>query len=181
MSTYAEQRSESGATPSPSATDPVHPVRNPLVADPAMPWAVGMIMAMTPCSRRDAKRILAGAAESAHISPAVLAAAMVAGSQGVPVPAHVERALRRAVEAARTPSPRPADLVRGVALVPSRSRTEQVLSEFRRCQTVLAAAPSDRSARQALDDAAYTLCVLLGRTTVHDAVDAAEQHLAASA
>ncbi|MGW8885821.1 DUF5133 domain-containing protein [Streptomyces sp. NPDC055749] len=177
MSTYAEQRSESGASPSPSATAPVG---NPLLDEPPTPWAVGMIMAMTPCSRRDAKRILTAAAEAAHIAPTAMAAAMVAGSRGVPVPAHVERALRRAVEAARNPSPSPSDAARGVALVPSRQRTEQVLSEFRRCQALLAVTPSDRSARQALDDAAYTLCVLLGRTTVHDAVDAAEQHLAAS-
>ncbi|QNE79008.1 DUF5133 domain-containing protein [Streptomyces finlayi] len=84
------------------------------------------------------------------------------------------------MEAARTPAP-PSGTLRGVALLPSRPRTEQVLAEFRKCQALLAAAPSDRSARQALDDAAYTLCVLLGRTTVHEAVDAAEQHLAASA
>ncbi|TXS44410.1 DUF5133 domain-containing protein [Streptomyces sp. OR43] len=31
------------------------------------------------------------------------------------------------------------------------------------------------------DDAAYTLCVLLGRTGVHDAVLAAEEHLASGA
>ncbi|MEU8677953.1 DUF5133 domain-containing protein [Streptomyces sp. NPDC048560] len=135
---------------------------------------------MTPCSRRDAKRILAGAAEAAHVTPAAMAATMVAGSRGVPVPAHVERALRKAMETARTPAPPPVTL-RGVALMPSRSRTEQVLSEFRKRQALLAAAPSDRSARQGLDDAAYTLCVLLGRTTVHDAVDAAEQRLTTSA
>ncbi|MFC9247707.1 DUF5133 domain-containing protein [Streptomyces sp. NPDC057136] len=134
---------------------------------------------MTPCSRRDAKRVLAMAAETAHLTPAAMAAAMVAGSRGVPIPAHVERALRGAMETARTPAP-PPEAVRGVALLPSRPRTEQVLSEFRKRQALLAASPSDRSARQALDDAAYTLCVLLGRTTVHDAVDAAEQHLAAS-
>ncbi|GFN00930.1 hypothetical protein Sfulv_57400 [Streptomyces fulvorobeus] len=136
-------------------------------------------MAMTPCARRDAKRVLAVAAETAHLTPAAMAAAMVAGSRGAPVPAHVERALRGAMEAARTPA-LPSDAVRGVALLPSRARTEQVLTEFRKRQALLAAAPSDRSARQALDDAAYTLCVLLGRTTVRDAVDAAELHLAAS-
>jgi len=138
-----------------------------------------MIMAMTPCSRRDAKRVLAVAAEAAHLTPAAMATMMVAGSHGVPVPTHVERALRAAMETARTPAP-PSHAPRGVALLPSRPRTDQVLREFRRCQALLAASPSERSARQALDDAAYTLCVLLGRTTVHDAVDAAEQHLAAS-
>ncbi|TXS44409.1 DUF5133 domain-containing protein [Streptomyces sp. or43] len=65
--------------------------------------------------------------------------------------------------------------------MPSRARTAEVLAEFRGRQSRLTDAPSDMRARQALDDAAYTLCVLLGRTGVHDAVLAAEEHLASGA
>ncbi|MEU1348693.1 DUF5133 domain-containing protein [Streptomyces sp. NPDC005775] len=143
------------------------------VDEPRAAWAVGMVMAVTPCSARDARRVLDAAAKAAGITPAEVAAAMAAGARGGAVPARVERALHRAVAAARSVSPRGACVV----LMPSRSRTAEVLAEFRDCQARLTAAPSDLRARQALDDAAYTLCVLLGRTGAHDAVLAAEQHL----
>ncbi|MFE2018928.1 DUF5133 domain-containing protein [Streptomyces sp. NPDC059499] len=106
-----------------------------------------------------------------------MADAMVAGTRGVPVPVHIERALRRAMELARRPPASPSTGVNGLTLLPSRSRTGLALTEFRTCQARLAASPSDADLRQALDDAAYTLCVLMGRRTVHDAVLGAEQHL----
>lgn len=140
---------------------------------------MGMVMAATPCSAREAKQILAAAAELAHVTVGEMAAAMVAGSRGVPVPAQVERALRRAVEAARTPrSPAPAP---PVGITPSRSRTQEVLMRLRDCQARLAAAPTDPDALRAMDDVTYTLCVLMGRATAADALLAAEHHLARSA
>ncbi|MEU9094944.1 DUF5133 domain-containing protein [Streptomyces sp. NPDC048428] len=134
-------------------------------------------MAATPCSALQAAQILATAAEGAHVTPGQAAAAMIAGSRGATVPTHLERSLRRAIGNARTPSLAAAR----VALLPSRRRTEEVLAEFRRCRSRLAASPPDEAARRAVDDAAYTLCVMLGRTSVHDAVLAAEQHLASPA
>lgn len=145
----------------------------PPIDEPRAAWAVGTVMAVTPCSARDARWVLGVAAKAAGVTPAEVAAAMAAGSRGTAMPAVVERALHRAVATARTVSPRSAC----IGLMPSRARTEEVLAEFRACQSRLTAAPSDMRARQALDDAAYTLCVLLGRTGVHDAVLAAEQHL----
>ncbi|WP_406099372.1 DUF5133 domain-containing protein [Streptomyces sp. NBC_01013] len=145
----------------------------PPIDEPRAAWAVGTVMAVTPCSARDARRVLAAAAKAAGITSAEVAAAMAADSRGVPMPTRVERALHRAVATARTVSPRTAC----IGLMPSHARTAEVLAEFRDCQSRLTAAPSDMRARQALDDAAYTLCVLLGRTGVHDAVLAAEQHL----
>ncbi|MEU9205948.1 DUF5133 domain-containing protein [Streptomyces sp. NPDC048332] len=128
---------------------------------------------MTPCSALQAAQVLATAAEGAHVTPAQAAAAMIAGSRGATVPTHLERSLRKAIENARTP---PLAAARAAPL-PGRRRTEEALAEFRRCRSRLTASPSDEKARRAVDAAADTLCVLLGRATVHDAVVAAEQRL----
>ncbi|WP_371604474.1 DUF5133 domain-containing protein [Streptomyces sp. NBC_01220] len=149
----------------------------PPIDEPRAAWAVGTVMAAIPCSARDAGRVLGAAARAAGVTSAELAAAMAADARGVAMPARVERALHRAVAAARALPPRAAY----VGLMPSRARTAEVLEEFRGCQSRLTDAPSDMRARQALDDAAYTLCVLLGRTGVHDAVLAAEEHLTTGA
>ncbi|WP_330294393.1 DUF5133 domain-containing protein [Streptomyces sp. NBC_00503] len=136
-------------------------------------------MARTPCSERDAQRILATAAGHAAVSAEDLAAAMVSAARGTSLPARVERALHHAVEAARTPAPTHGP--RRAGLTPSPSRTEDALTRLRGCQARLAAAPQDPAALQAMDDSVYTLSVLMGRTTAHEAVAAAEEHLAAAA
>ncbi|MGW7454117.1 DUF5133 domain-containing protein [Streptomyces sp. NPDC054787] len=148
-------------------------------AAPATAWAVGMLMAATPCSARDARGILAAAADLARTTVHGLAAAMTAASQGTPLPAPVERALRHAVEAARGAAP--VAKIRGTALVPSRARTEEVLNRLRACRARLAAAPDDPAALRDMDDVTYTLCVLMGRPTTHEAVRAAEELLAGPA
>ncbi|MGW1765668.1 DUF5133 domain-containing protein [Streptomyces sp. NPDC002073] len=135
-------------------------------------------MAATPCTARDARRILEAAAGLAGTTPEALAAAMVARTPGTPVPASVKRAVHRAMQAGRTTV---AGGERGNVLTPSLSRTEEVLTRLRCCRARLAAAPEDPAAVRAMDDAGYTLCVLLGRATVYEAVLAAEAHLAASA
>ncbi|WP_328965490.1 DUF5133 domain-containing protein [Streptomyces virginiae] len=137
--------------------------------------AVGMLMAATPCGARDAHRILAAAASLVRTTPDAVAAAVVEGSYGTPVPLHVERAVRRAMKAART-SGRPAGSL--VGILPARTRVEEVLTRLRGCRTRLGVTPEDPAALRAMDDAAYTLCVLMGRPTVHEAVLAAEAHLA---
>ncbi|MET8295207.1 DUF5133 domain-containing protein [Streptomyces sp. NPDC005180] len=136
-------------------------------------------MATAPCSVREAKQILLAAAELARVTAVEVAAAMVAGTLGMPMPVGIERALRRALEAARTPPRR--DAVQTVGILPSRLRTEEVLSRLRGCQARLAAAPTDPATLRAMDDVAYTLCVLMGRPSTHQAVLAAEEHLAEAA
>ncbi|MFE2323821.1 DUF5133 domain-containing protein [Streptomyces sp. NPDC059385] len=131
-------------------------------------------MAATPCTARDAHRILEAAAHLACTTPDALAATMVAGARGTPVPVHVERALHRAMDAGRTPVP---SVGPGRVLTPARSRTQEVLTRLRGCQARLAAAPDDPAALRAMDDAGYTLCVLMGRATVHEAIRAAEARL----
>ncbi|MCX5389056.1 DUF5133 domain-containing protein [Streptomyces sp. NBC_00094] len=135
-------------------------------------------MAATPCSARDAKRILEAAADLALLAVDDLATVMIAGATGRPVPARVERALARAVEAARLS---PASAAGPTALTPSRERTERVLARLRACRARLESTPEDPAAVREMDDAAYTLCVLMGRATTHEAVLAAERRLAAAA
>ncbi|WP_371679993.1 DUF5133 domain-containing protein [Streptomyces sp. NBC_01276] len=133
---------------------------------------------MTPCPAREAHRVLAAAAAAAHIGVEGLAAAMAAAAWGVKAPKGVERALRRAVEAARTAGAEGAGTVPARPLVPSRERTQEALGRFRGCRAWLWADPADAGARRAMDDATYTLCVLMGRPTAHEALRAAELRLA---
>ncbi|MEU9003696.1 hypothetical protein, partial [Streptomyces sp. NPDC048551] len=72
----------------------------------AAEWAVGVVMVMTPCAERDAHRVLAAAAAAARVTAEELAVALAAaGPRGKGLPKGVERALRRAVVAARTAGP----------------------------------------------------------------------------
>lgn len=143
-------------------------------------WAVGVVMVVTPCPAREAHRVLAAAAAAAHIGVEGLAASMAAAAWGVKAPKGLERALRRAVEAARTPGADGAGAGAAPArpLVPSRERTEEALARFRGCRAWLWADPADERARRAMDDATYTLCVLMGRPTAYEALRAAELRLA---
>ncbi|MFD9355679.1 DUF5133 domain-containing protein [Streptomyces sp. NPDC060031] len=153
----------------PAASEPPHPV----VEEPAVAWAVGVLMALTPCTAPAARRILAVAAGTAGITVREVARALAEYARGVPVPRRVERALRMAVRASRTP----ADELPG-GLLPGRSRAQVALARFRVCRDRVRAAPGDAEARRALDDAAYTLCILMGRRNPHQAVRAAEEYLA---
>lgn len=151
------------------------------VGDPAVARAVGMIMAMTPCSARDAHVVLVSAAAAAHVTAAELAAAVVAAPQGAALPAPVERALRHAVEAARSPVCPASAAAAPVAMRANRALTEKVLARFRACRARLGAEPGSEDARREMDDVTYTLCVLMGRLRAHDAVTAAQDRLDLSA
>ncbi|MFF4317810.1 DUF5133 domain-containing protein [Streptomyces sp. NPDC001568] len=143
----------------------------------AVARALGLLMASTPCTARHARLILATAADLAQVSVPELAGAMATapGDGPAPAPGRVVRALHRAVEAARTPAtPTTPD----TGPPPSRTRTEEVLSRLRGCQARLTNAPHDPGAVRAMDDAAHTLCVLMGRPSAHEAVLAAERRLA---
>lgn len=160
------------------STESVPDAARPLPAPPAaVARAVGMVMAVTPCPAREALRILEAAADLAHVTVEFLAAVMTARTADAPLPVHLDRAVRHAIEAARTPAPPTA--ARPAALTPSPTRTEEVLTRLRGCQARLAAQPGDPGAVRAMDDAAYVLCVLMGRPVTHEAVLAAEEQLAA--
>ncbi|MCX4693291.1 DUF5133 domain-containing protein [Streptomyces sp. NBC_01408] len=142
--------------------------------DPAKAWALGRLMALTPCTAPAARQILAATAGTAGVTERQAAAALVGHSRGAPLPRRIERALGLAIRAARTPATE-----QTCALLPSLSRASDALGRFRTSRARLHAAPADPEARRALDDAAYTLCVLMGRRTAHEAVLAAEEYVAA--
>ncbi|MEU3375253.1 DUF5133 domain-containing protein [Streptomyces sp. NPDC006711] len=63
-------------------------------------------------------------------------------------------------------------------LSPHRYVVHELLALLRSRERRAARAPQDVGARQARDDAAYTLCVLMGERSLAAAVRAAERHLA---
>ncbi|MGW5848903.1 DUF5133 domain-containing protein [Streptomyces sp. NPDC055254] len=161
------------ATAPPVSGAPVSCAPDEAVDPPVTAQALGMIMALTPCTVREARTVLTAASEMAGVTPMAVARALVNESRGGGVPSGVERGLRLAIGAARvSPAPR----VRG--LLPCPERTAEALARFRECRRRVRATPGDAGARGELDDAAYTLCVLMARRTVHEAVLAAMRHLA---
>ncbi|MER8094954.1 DUF5133 domain-containing protein [Streptomyces goshikiensis] len=100
---------------------------------------------------------------------------MSAESRGTPPPALIGRALSQAVQAARTsPDARSGRAVPG--LMPSTEDAEHALGRFFDARLRLVATPADEPARRALEDAIYTLCVLMAEPSAHAAVVAAVQY-----
>ncbi|MEW1675085.1 DUF5133 domain-containing protein [Streptomyces noursei] len=64
-------------------------------------------------------------------------------------------------------------------LLPDKSVLVDLLRRYRVWERVVLADPHDPAARRQLEDLAYTLCVLMGRRTVHEAILAAERYVAA--
>ncbi|MFG2986593.1 DUF5133 domain-containing protein [Streptomyces sp. NPDC048258] len=130
-------------------------------------------MAATPCTASAAREILDAAASMAAVTARQMVTALVERSRGGQPPRRIERALRLAVEAARAPVTEPS-----CALLPGLGRVTEVLDRFRISHARLRADPSGAEARQALDDAAYTLCVMMGRRTAHQALREAGEYVA---
>lgn len=170
MPPATEPSEPSGLEPSPASEAAI---RGPGAFDaPADGVAIGMLMALTPCTSHAARDILAAAAHAAGVTTAGMALAYADSARGVPLPTAIERALRNAVAAARSPS---RSALGG--LLPGTDRTADALTRLRECQTRLRRSPGDAAVRRAMDDVAYTLCVLMARRTLHEAVTAAELRL----
>ncbi|KPI20543.1 hypothetical protein OV450_0009 [Actinobacteria bacterium OV450] len=143
---------------------------------PSTDRATGILMALVPCTVATARRILADAAASAGVELHEVVAGVHAMRTGEPVTAAVDEALHRAVDRARTPpvaasaswlSPQPDVLRRHV-------------NHVRAARRRALAAPDDAGVRSELEDAAYTLCVLMGQRSAHGALLAAEELIAAN-
>lgn len=126
-----------------------------------------------PLHRFGGGEILDAAARAAAVTARQVVAALAERSRGGQPPRRIERALRLAVEAARAPAAEPS-----CALVPELGRVTEVLDRFRASRARLRADPADAEARQGLDDAAYTLCVLMGRRTAYQALRSAGEYVA---
>ncbi|MEU9373054.1 DUF5133 domain-containing protein [Streptomyces sp. NPDC048255] len=162
----------------PAAADPSQDTRQRAtghgIEDPAKAWTLGRLMALTPCTAPAARQILAATASTAGTTERQVTAALVGYSRGAPLPRRIERALQLAIRVARTPATE-----QTCGLLPSLTRASDALDRFRTSLARLHAAPADPEARRSLDDAAYTLCVLMGRRTAHEAMRAAEEYVAA--
>jgi hypothetical protein len=62
-------------------------------------------------------------------------------------------------------------------LLPDKSVLVSLLRRYRVWEHLALAAPHDPARRRRLEDAAYTLCVLMGHRTAQEAVIAAETYL----
>ncbi|MEU9107383.1 DUF5133 domain-containing protein [Streptomyces xanthophaeus] len=94
-----------------------------------------------------------------------------------PVPADIEHALDDAVRAGRCPTF--GSRRSGPVLMPTREEVDKALARFVDARVRLCAAPADSAARRAVDDAVYTLCVLMAQPSPHAAVTEALRYTTA--
>ncbi|MEV8347676.1 DUF5133 domain-containing protein [Streptomyces niveus] len=62
-------------------------------------------------------------------------------------------------------------------LLPDKAGLAQLLRRYRTWEQLVLQEPHNSLRRRRLDDVAYTLCVLMGHRTAHDAIRAAETYL----
>ncbi|WP_324605312.1 DUF5133 domain-containing protein [Streptomyces sp. NRRL F-2664] len=144
----------------------------------ALNRATGMVMALVPCTAERARRLLADAARAAGVTLPRMARTVIA-TRACPadVDPDCERALRAEIGHARSPQP-PSPPAPGTVL-PAPDVLRRHLDHLRAVRRRTLAAPDDPALRAALEDAAYTLCVLMGQRHAHGALLAAEERVAA--
>ncbi|GGS16290.1 hypothetical protein GCM10010252_64750 [Streptomyces aureoverticillatus] len=64
-----------------------------------------------------------------------------------------------------------------MVLLPAKAVVSRQLDQYRAWERLLVADPTDRVVRTRFENAAYTLCVLMGECTARAAADAAERYL----
>ncbi|WP_329200807.1 MULTISPECIES: DUF5133 domain-containing protein [unclassified Streptomyces] len=154
--------------------------RTPAAADPAVAaaaaararteLATGILMALVPCSAETARRLLTAAAEETGTTAQESAGAAVALLGGQDEPTPVQEALRTAMRRARSGPQQGA----GARLLPRPDVLREHVARFRALRREVLGSPGDLALQRELDDAVYTLCVMMGRRTPHDALKAAE-------
>lgn len=65
-------------------------------------------------------------------------------------------------------------------LLPDKAGLAQLLRRYRTWEQLVLQEPHNPVRRRRLDDVAYTLCVLMGHRTAHEAIRAAESYLGRS-
>lgn len=145
----------------------------------ALGRATGTVMALVPCTAETARRILAQAARTAGVTPQRMAqtAAALRGPRDDGADPALEHALRAVIGHAQTP---PTPITAATAgLLPPPVALRRHLNHLRAARRRTLAAPEDPALRTELEDAAYTLCVLMGQRSAHGALLAAEEVVAA--
>ncbi|MFF8261238.1 DUF5133 domain-containing protein [Streptomyces virginiae] len=144
----------------------------------ALAGATGTVMALVPCTAESARRVLGDAARAAGVTLRLMARTVIATrARPADVDPDCERALRAAIGHARSRQP-PSPPAPGT-LLPAPDVLRGHLNHLRALRRRTLAAPDDAALRAALDDAAYTLCVLMGQRNAHSALLAAEERVAA--
>ncbi|WP_406179153.1 DUF5133 domain-containing protein [Streptomyces sp. NBC_01006] len=159
------------------------PLGEEVAADAVTPRAVlgratGVVMALVPCTAETARRILLNAALTAGTTlPLMARAAAAAYNLAEESDPALERVLRTEIGHAQTPpAPLPSE---AAALLPAPFVLRGHLDHLRAARRRTLSAPGDPAQRAELEDAAYTLCVLMGQRNAHGALRAAEQLAAA--
>ncbi|WP_141754001.1 DUF5133 domain-containing protein [Streptomyces subrutilus] len=160
----------------PSADPSAGPLADHAADSPDVGRATGTLMALLPCDSRGARRVLAEAAALAGLTLAetALAVTAVLRDDAPRPPAVVESAVRTAIDRALTAARAPS-----AVLLPNPYVLHRHLARFRDLRRRTFANADDPGLRARYDDAAYTLCVLLGHRSVHHALTAAEHLIAA--
>ncbi|MFE2880035.1 DUF5133 domain-containing protein [Streptomyces roseus] len=138
--------------------------------------AVTVLMAVVPCGADTARRILADAARAAGAGLRETAEAALALGGGGKPPSALGRALADAMDEARSAT-EPAEQPY-TRLLPDPGTIRDLLKRHRALRRRALAPPEgtaeDTAVRDELDDATYTLCVLMGRRNAHTALRSAE-------
>ncbi|MFF3212931.1 DUF5133 domain-containing protein [Streptomyces sp. NPDC002886] len=136
--------------------------------------AAGVLMALVPCTAAKARRILAEVAMDSGTAAGEAAEAVLAAQAGEPLSPAVEDALRHVLARARTLPGPPA----GSWSPPEPEVLRRHVNRLRAVRRRVLADPGDASVRSELEEAAYTLCVVMGRRSAHGALLAAEELIA---
>ncbi|MFJ3203152.1 DUF5133 domain-containing protein [Streptomyces sp. NPDC086989] len=134
--------------------------------------AVTVLMAVVPCGAEAARRILAAAARSADAGPRETAEAVLALADGGTPRGPLRRALAEAMDEARSagaPVTQPY-----TRLLPDPQAIATLLKRHRGLRRRALDAPHDLAVRSELDDATYTLCILMGQRNAYTALRSAE-------
>ncbi|KPI18064.1 hypothetical protein OV450_7942 [Actinobacteria bacterium OV450] len=134
--------------------------------------AVTVLMAVVPCGADAARRILAAAARGADAGPRETAEAVLALADGGTPRGPLRRALAEAMDEARSagaPVTQPY-----TRLLPDPQAIGTLLKRHRGLRRRALDAPHDLAVRSELDDATYTLCILMGQRNAYTALRSAE-------
>ncbi|MFI6144688.1 DUF5133 domain-containing protein [Streptomyces sp. NPDC051109] len=139
--------------------------------------AVTVLMAVVPCGADTARQILGVTARAAGTGLRETAEAVLLLRGGRKPTAPLGRALADAMDEARSaaePETRPY-----TRLLPDPQAIGELLKRHRGLRRRALAAPHDPAVRDELDDATYTLCVLMGQRNAYTALRSAELLLGA--